>query len=118
MGAPSWTKAVAGFRERGIKDGIKNLKNRLLDESIDYRGNTQFAHSPAILRNFLLPNRLGLVASIQQRFDELLFVIPNPRAELLDGHPIDPRTAAVPFHAEVSMVQIIKLTDPFHEVMR
>src|SRR6186997_1941422 len=61
-----WPKAEAAVRERGIEQGLQDLKQGLLNQSVEHRGNAQRSHPAVRLGNFHAPNGLGLILAAEQ----------------------------------------------------
>ena len=60
----------------------------------------------------------GRVGPGYQLLDQLPFVLGQPGAQFVNGHPVDPRRPFVGFHTLVGSVQIRWKDNPFHQVLR
>ena len=91
------TKTVAVFRERSVPSLLQNLHHRLLDDSVQHRGDAKLSH-PSVRLGDLHPfHRLRLVSPAQQ-------LLPNNWPSALSGIPgncwtVIPSTPGLPLLA-------------------
>ena len=64
--APARSKAVAVVTEGGIKDRLKDLQKRLLDQAVQHRGNAKLALAAPRLRDHHATHRLWPIRPLQQ----------------------------------------------------
>ena len=106
MGGASGPKSVAGFRERRVPFGLKDLQDGLLDQAVQYRG---YAENPCATSRFsqLMPLDRGWpIGSIQQFLADLLPVRGEVGCQLLHGHSVDARAPSFALDATVGLPDV------------
>jgi hypothetical protein len=94
--------------ESRIKIALQHLKHRLLNESVEHRGNTKSAHSAATRLRYLHPTHWhGLIATLLQRFPSLKPVLRKVATQLVDGHPVNSRCPFVTSHLLEGLTQVL-----------
>jgi hypothetical protein len=93
---------------------LQHLQHRLLDESIQHRGDAQLSHSSVRLGDFNPPHRLRLVGPVQKLYSDGWPVLFQVR-DTADGHPIDARTTVVGLHPLYCVLQILSFNDFLHQ---
>lgn len=110
------TKAIAMYRKGRVEYGIENLQNRLLDKSIQYRRYAEPSGPAAGFGNRNLLDRLRAVISSQQPFPNRLPVLPQIARQVIDGHPINARTALVRTDPFQRPDQVLSVDDLIHQI--
>src|SRR5712691_8665435 len=99
MSRPSRPEPVAAIGKRPVPPPLQNLHHRLLDETIQHRGDAELSHPAVRFGDFHPPHRLRLVGPTQQLFSDRNITKTNPfpasaNLALVDGDIGDPKTAA------------------------
>ncbi len=108
-------KAVAVLREGWVEPRLQYLQYGLLDQTVQDRGDAQFALPTAPLGNRCPSDGLGLVGARQQLLAHALPVLPQPPRQLLDRPAVDSGTAPIAFHALPRPPQVRAFQHPFHQ---
>lgn len=112
----SHAKAEARVREGWVQDRVQHLQDRLLHKPVNHRRDAQLSHPAARLGDFDSPHRLRLVAAVQQRSDEFLFVLGEPVAQFVEGHPIYARRSLVGFDTTIRSIQVLAVCHLLHQM--
>jgi hypothetical protein len=107
----------ARCREGRVENRFQDLQERLLNQPVNHRRDAPLAHPAARLRDFHPANRLRLVAAVQQRGDQRFTVRRDPRQQVGDGHPVNPRRTTIRFDPFVRSVQVRRTGDLFHHLL-
>lgn len=119
VGAAARPEAEALGREVRIEDGLQDLKQGLLDQSVQHRRNAQRPYAfPVRLGDLHLPDRLRAIFSAEQFRPYAGPVQPAVVHELLDGHPVDARSATVLHYPLVRREQVLASHHLFDERCR
>ena len=114
--APLRPKPIRRGAEVRLEDGLQHERRGHLRHSVSDRRNAE-RPLPAIgLRDVAPQNRLRTIRACAQCGAEFLQQALD--AILLDGregHPIDPRRAAVPFHPPPRLLEDVRPPDPIHQ---
>ena len=94
------------------------MRDRLLHQTVHNGGDAKLAFLTARLGDRDAPDRLWLVATVQQARDQRLAVAGNPAQQVIDGHPVHPCRTAVPLHPLLSTVQVRGAGYRLHQVLR
>jgi hypothetical protein len=106
MGALARAETEARCREGRIDDRFQDLQNRLLNKTVDHGWNAELAGSTAGLGDFHPAHGFGLVAAVDQRGDQPLAVLAQPRKQFGDRHRVHPGGALVRFDPPIGLVEV------------
>ena len=115
MGTPAGPKPIGTRGESGIEQPNQLLMQRLLNEPVQHRGDTQHAHPAAGLGYFYLPHRLGLVASVQQFLLDARPFLDQVVFQLTHRHPIDAWGSLVADYPLVGRHHVAATDNLFHQ---
>jgi hypothetical protein len=96
----------------------EHLQDRLLDEAIEHRRDSELARTAARLRDLVAPYRLRLVRAREELLADPRPVRAQVRAELVHRHPIDARAAPVLSHAPQRSQAVAALDHLLDQVAR
>ena len=91
----SQSEAVAVCGKRRIDEGLQDLQQGLLDQTIRHRRNPQFAHAATGFRDLHTAHRRGPVTAVQQGFPYLGPVLFQVNRSVGNRPSIHPSTAAI-----------------------
>lgn len=114
VGVAARPEAIAVVRKRGLPERAQDLSDRLLDDAIEDRRNTQRADSAVGLRDLNAPHRRGAVAAVQELAPDPVTVAAKKTRELGDGHAVDPRCSTVRHHATHGPLPVLWFADLLH----
>jgi hypothetical protein len=100
MGGSAGAKAEARFRERGIEDRRKDLAGGLLNETVDYVGNSEQPLTATFFRDGFATYRAGPVRTVQELLSDAGPVGWCPDLEILDRHAV--RAGGSPVTADLT----------------
>jgi hypothetical protein len=118
MGALARAKAEARCRESRIEDRLQDLQNRLLNKTVYHGRNAELAGSTAGLGDFHPAHGFGLIAAVEQRGDQPLAVLAQPRKQFGDGHRVHSGRALVRFDPLIGLVEVRRTRDLLHQHSR
>src|SRR5208283_587143 len=116
MGAPPGAESIAVLGERRIPAALKDLHDRLLDETVQYGGDAKLAHPAIWLGNFHAFHRLWLVGPAQKLLANRRPLLTQVIRKFANGHPVHSRTPLVGHDSCQRFFQIITLTYLLHQL--
>src|SRR5437667_5451817 len=114
MGGASRSKAVTVLGKRRVPSFLKNLQQRLLDQSVDDARHAELSDPAVRLGDFDPLDRPRLVGSLEQLSPNARPVLPQVALGVVDGHPIDTRTALVLANAFPRSYAILSVAHLLH----
>src|SRR5215472_2184157 len=115
MGGASRSEAVTVLGKRRVPLLLENLQQGLLDQSVDDARYAEFSDPAVRLGDFDPLDRLRLVGSREQLRPNARPVLTQVVPGVVDGHPIDTRTALVPSNAFPRSYEILSVTHLLHQ---
>src|SRR5262249_23678188 len=109
----SRSKTVAVVGERRVPPPLQNLHHRLLDETIQHRGDAELSRPAVRLGDFHPPHRLRLVGPTQQLFSDRWPVLLQ-----VAGDSADARATFISLPLLQSLLQVFSLTYFLHQSIR
>jgi hypothetical protein len=114
MGGASRSEPVTVLGKRRVPALLKNLQQGLLDQSVDDARHAELS-DPAVRLGYFDPlDRPRLVGSLEQLRPNARPVLPQVALGVVDGHPIDTRTALVLANAFPRSYEILSVAHLLH----
>src|SRR6059058_6228427 len=109
------SEAVTVGRERRVPLLLQHLQHRLLNESVDRRGNAELSLASVWLVDFYSSDRLRLIRTLQQLLSYLVPLPDQVSRQLIDSHSVDPCAALVRLDPSQRTLEILRLTYSLHQ---
>ena len=114
---PPRPKSPARPAEQRLKDRRQYLQQRLLQQPVHHRRDAQPPLAPARLRYLYPPHRAWRPASRHELRPDFPAVTLKVGFELIRGHAVDPRRAAVAFYRRQRPPQVLFGHHLFHQIV-
>ncbi|OPY61224.1 MAG: hypothetical protein A4E62_03110 [Syntrophorhabdus sp. PtaU1.Bin002] len=114
VGGTVRSEPIAVVRKEGVEDRGQHLGDRLLNDTIKDRGDTQRSGSSTILWNLCPLNRRRYIGPLQKSGFDLLPVPEDVFRELLDRHIVYTRSPFVRLHLFPRFLQVLFFEDLRH----
>jgi hypothetical protein len=114
MGGASRSEAVTVLGKRRVPALLKNLQQGLLDQSVDDARHAELSDPAVRFGDFNPFDRLRLIGSLEQLRPDARPVFTQIVPGVVDGHPIDARTALVLANAFPRSYEILSIAHLLH----
>ena len=117
--APLRPKPIRRGAEVGLEDGRQHERRGHLRHSVSDRRDAERPLTAIGLRDVSTQNRLRTIRACAQRGAEFLKqALDVVLLDRVEGHTINPRRTAVPFHTPPRLLKDVRPPDPIHEGMK
>ncbi|OPY65446.1 MAG: hypothetical protein A4E62_02689 [Syntrophorhabdus sp. PtaU1.Bin002] len=107
MGGPVWSESITVLRKVGVEDRGQYLGDRLLNDAIKDRRDTQWTSSSTVLGNLHPLDRRGRIGPLQKSGFDSFPVLVGILRELLNRYTIDTGHPFVCLHLFPRLIQVL-----------